>query len=160
MLVQRVVILGTHWDPSSWLCESHALLHTYQSRRRYEPQNNDMNSQAVTNQNLTRTLAETFWPILSFPRTDTPRAQQKSVAAVRTFVHPKQKTPFRKILLLSQSTSSEIWRRADWKLLYRHWGRHDTGCCGITAVITTDLLLLVRNLRHLFEWLRLSSVWG
>lgn len=80
-------------------------------------------------------LAETYWPILRFSKEKTLPGHNRrhkctvSVAAILTFVHPEQKTSFRKMLQFSKPTSSETWRLSDWKLLYRH------GVISLTAAV-------------------------
>jgi len=131
---------------------SHALLHTYQSRRLYESQNSHMDSQALTNQNPSRMLAETFWPLLRFSKNrhspGTGYSQCCCSSDLRPFwtenVVPPNVTAF---------TIHVFWDRTQTQ-------RHTTGFCSITAMITPDLLLLVRNSTDSFEWLRVSSVWG
>jgi len=164
MLAHWVVIMEALWHPSSWLCESHALLHTYQSRRSYEPQNSDMNSQAATNQNITRILAGTFWSVLRSSK----NKHSPGTTAVTGYsqcccssdlrpswtdnVVPHNVTAF---------TFHVFWGMTPCRLeTYLQTRRHTTGFCNITAMITPGLLLLVSNMRHSFKWLRLSGVWG
>lgn len=159
MLGKLVVAVGAHLDPSSCLSEPHTCCYT--------PTNLDGVTSHKTairilrlwrTEILTRMLAETCWPILRFSKEKTlPRHNRRrkctvSVAAILTFVRPEQKTSFREMLQLSKSTSSETWRLSDWKLLYRH-GVISLNFCSITAMTIPDLLLLVRNFRHAYEWL-------